>query len=420
MNSTHFTMTAIAALVLAVLPSATPSPPPYPKGVWSGFDFLDHGNVPQDLVDNKGLVGLTAGEDWEIIQTGPDTFDWTTLDKKIAAIKAAGFKYIRLNITASSDNTPQWLLDSLTPEEIIYLRDPGQYHKTYGELIKTALYWAPDFQSARLNLIRKAGERYTNDPAIVAVNAQFANHNSNDWNVQDTIGTIGPCANGNTYTVNQPQQWINAGWTIQKMFDVGKEILDTTAESFPNQAIKLPIGGLADPLVQPFLGPTSGYSSLAKMIVDYVATRPYDTRFYVQRNTVDASWQAATTLDPPNEPGIKSIRYPKKLVWDHARPNGATPGQGGLQMVQSATDGSTTGCRQGGGPTGPCGPTCDPICVLQRSLEVSLTFNPSFIEIWGHDATNRNLYAIIEAATLAMGGQLRGTPEAPINLRIVP
>jgi len=152
----------------------------------------------------------------------------------------------------------------------------------------------------------------------VAVVAQFANHNSNDWNIQDTIGTIGPCHDGNTYTVNQPAQWIAAGWTIQKMFDVGTQILDTTAASFPNQLIKHPIGGLADELVQPFLDPDSGYGSLAKMIVDYVATRPYDNRFYPQRNIVDANWGVASTLDT-DPPSIKSIRYPKKLVWDHRR-----------------------------------------------------------------------------------------------------
>jgi hypothetical protein len=414
--------TTLTVIALTTLANATlPAPIPYPKGVWSGFDVLDFGGkVPQALVDNKGLVGLTASEDWDVLQTGPDTFNWKTLDNKIAAIKAAGFKYIRLSVTASSANTPKWLLDSLTPEEIIYLRDPGETHKTYCDPIKTALYWAPDFHAARLNLIRKTGERYANDPAIVAVNAQFANHNSNDWNIQDTIGTIGPCRDGNSYVVNQPEQWINAGWTIQKMLDVGKEILDTTAEVFPNQAIKLPVGGLADELVKPFLGSQSGYGSLAKMIVDYVATKPYANRFYVQRNTVDANWGVASTLNPPNEPGIQSIRYPKLLVWNHTRPDGPTPGQGGLQMVQSATDGATTNCRQGAGPSGPCGSACPPLCVLQKSLEISVSFNPSFIEIWPHDGMNKDLYSLIESTTLAMDGQLRGTPAAPINLRRVP
>ena len=113
----------------------------------------------------------------------------------------------------------------------------------------------------------------------MAVIAQFANHNTNDWNIQDTIGTIGPCGDGKSYEVNQPLQWTNAGWTIEKMLDVGKEILDATAAAFPNQSIKHPIGGLADDLVVPFLGPDSGYGSLAKLIVDYAATTSYANRY---------------------------------------------------------------------------------------------------------------------------------------------
>jgi hypothetical protein len=398
------------------------APIPYPIGVWAGFDVLDDGGVvPPGLANNKGLVGLAASEDWSEIQTGPDTFDWSYLDKKIAAIKAAGFKYIALGVVASSDKTPQWLLDTIPTENIIYLRDPAENHKTYCEPIKTAVYWDPTFHAARLNLIKKLGERYANDPAIVAVGAQFANHNSNDWNVQDTVGTIGPCHDGKSYDVNQPLQWTNAGWTIQKMLDVGEEILDATAAAFPNQSIKHPIGGLADGLVVPFLGPDSGYGSLAKLIVDYVATTSYANRYFPQRNTVDANWGVASTLDPPNDPSVKSIRYPKKLVWDHTRPDGPTPKQGGLQMVSSATDGSTTACRQGGGPTGPCGPNCDPLCVLQASLEVSLTFYTSFIEIWPDDAMNEDLYPLVESTTVAMGGHLRSDPPAaPTNLRIVP
>ena len=404
MKKSTLTILAVAAIAHVALPA----PIPYPIGVWASFAVLaDGGKLPQELIDNKGLVGLAAQENWDEIQTGPDTFDWTSLDKKIAAIKAGGYKYINLNITASSDSTPQWLLDSLPAAEIIYMRDPGTIHKTYCDEIKTAVYWSPAFHAGRLNLIKKAGERYANDPAIVAVTTQFFNHHSSDWNTLDTIGTIGPCGDGKTYTVNQPQQWIDAGWTIQKVQDVGTQILDAAAAAFPNQSIKLPIGGLADELVQPFLGPDSGYGSLAKIIVEYVATKPYANRFYPQRNTVSSNWGTGPSLDPPDEPTIDGPRYPQKLVWDHSRPDGATPKHGGLQMVGCATDGATTNCRQGGGPTGPCGPACNPVCVLHTSLDVSLTYNTSFIEIWAQDAMNPNLYSIAESTTLAMGGQLR-------------
>jgi len=78
-------------------------------------------------------------------------------------------------------------------------------------------------------------------------------------------------------------------------------------------------------------------------------------------------------------------------------------------MVGAATLGPTTGCRQGGGPNGPCGPTCDPVCVMQASLDVARTYNAAFIEIWAQDDVNPAFYDMIRAATIAMGG----TPRAP-------
>ena len=65
------------------------------------------------------------------------------------------------------------------------------------------------------------GARYTNDPAIVAVNmASFANHNTQDWNIQDTVGNIvcprcpqPPPTLCGTIAVDQPSQWLAAGWT---------------------------------------------------------------------------------------------------------------------------------------------------------------------------------------------------------------
>src|SRR5437667_12737099 len=95
---------------------------------------------------------------------------------------------------------------------------------------------------------------YPSDPAIEAVNtAAYAKHDTNDWNIQHTLGTIAcpncpqppPTLCGNIY-VDQPAQWIAAGWTEQQMLQVGKEMCDAAAEAFPNQNIKLPIGGLSD------------------------------------------------------------------------------------------------------------------------------------------------------------------------------
>ena len=71
------------------------------------------------------------------------------------------------------------------------------------------------------------------------------------------------------------------------------------------------------------------------------------------------------------------------MIRAHAHPNPpwTTPRQAGLQMVASATrldDRLPARWR----PEGPCGPTCDPVCVMQASLDVARTYNTTFIEIW--------------------------------------
>jgi len=348
-------------------------------------------------------------------------YDWSTVDSRIAHAKAAGFNYISLTVVDSSANTPTWLLDSLPADQKIDLLDVASVHTTFCQLIHTALYWNPTFHQARLDLIAAAGAKYTNDPAIVAVNmACFANHDSNDWNIQDTIGTIQcpdcpqppPTLCGNIY-VDQPSQWLAAGWTEPQMLQIGKELCDAAAAAFPNQNIKLPIGGLE--ITYPaFDGGT--YTTMCRGIQDYVygnaslgiPPRDYASRFFMQRNTVAANWQVGTYFDT-YVPGFNADPYIKYMIRAHAHPNPpwTTPGQAGLQMVAAATLGAVTDCRQGGGPDGPCGPTCDPVCVMQTSLDVARTYGAAFIEIWAQDDVNPAFYDMIKAATIAMGGTPR-------------
>src|SRR6266536_4346213 len=177
------------ALALGTNPAQAQSPPPYPIGVWGPFG-AGH-DIPPGLVNNLGIVGILISEDWDIVNPSPGVYDWHTVDSRIAQSKAAGFNYISLTIIDSSADTPQWLLDSLPADQKIALLDIAPIHQTFCQFINTALYWNPTFHQARLDLIAAAGAKYTNDPAIVAVNmAAFANHDSNDWNIQDTIGPL--------------------------------------------------------------------------------------------------------------------------------------------------------------------------------------------------------------------------------------
>jgi len=408
------------AIIFGVHSTQAQTVPPYPVGVWAPYG-IGNNDLDPALVNNLGVVGIIVAENWDIVNPAPGVYDWSSVDSRIAQSKAAGFNYISLTIIDSSADTPQWLLDSLPADQKIALLDIAPIHQTFCQFINTALYWNPTFHQARLDLIAAAGAKYTNDPAIVAVNmAAFANHDSNDWNIQDTIGPLvcptcpqPPPTQCGTITLNQPLQWLAVGWSEPTMIELGKELCDAAAAAFPNQNIKLPIGGL-DITYPAFDGGT--YTTMCRGIQDYVygnaslgiPPRDYASRFFMQRNTVAANWQVGTYFDT-YVPGFNADPYIKYMIRAHAHPNPpwTTPGQAGLQMVAAATLGDVTDCRQGGGPDGPCGPTCDPTCVMQTSLDVARTYGTAFIEIWAQDDANPAFYDMIRAATIAMGGTPR-------------
>ena len=204
--------------------------PPYPIGVWA-HSGVGH-DIDPGLVANMGIVGIGVSDDWAEVETssGRCTTGPCSMPE-IAVAKSAGFQYLSIAVTDSSSQTPQWLLDSLPPDQKIALLDPASLHDSFCTPIETlALPWNATFHQARLDLIAALGARYTNDPAIVAVNmAAFANHNSQDWNILDTIGTVHCpscpvpppelCGNVN---LDQPSQWLAAGWTEAQMLQIGE------------------------------------------------------------------------------------------------------------------------------------------------------------------------------------------------------
>src|SRR5207248_634876 len=219
-------------MALGTNPAQAQSPPPYPVGVWAPYG-VGH-DIDPALVNNLGIVGIIIGDDWDIVNPAPGVYDWSSVDSKIAQAKAAGFNYISLSIIDSSADTPTWLLDSLPADQKIDLLDIAPIHQTFCQMIHTALYWNPTFHQAKLDLIAAAGAKYTNDPAIVAANmAAFANHDSNDWNIQDTIGPLvcptcpqPPPPQYGTITLDQPSQWLAVGWSEPTMIKLGKELCD--------------------------------------------------------------------------------------------------------------------------------------------------------------------------------------------------
>src|SRR5439155_26738357 len=81
------------------------SVPAYPKGVWAAGGVDD--NLPPELANNLGIVGVGISEDWNVVNPAPGVYDWTPLDSRIAGSKAAGVQYISILVTYGYSKTHQ-------------------------------------------------------------------------------------------------------------------------------------------------------------------------------------------------------------------------------------------------------------------------------------------------------------------------
>ena len=234
--------------------------------------------------------------------------------------------------------------------------------------------------------IEKLGERYSGNPSVVAVTVSFVNAMTNDWFIPHFIGRI-----GNT-EVNQVEDWLKIGYTHEKMLRVGVETIETWAESFPNQVLKLPLGVTREDL-------DGSKTRLAEEIISY-GYENYPDRFYVQVNAL------CPNLPSPDEL-VDIIEgeplYLLKLLVEH------TPNIG-LQLLAAASNWYKDDCRLNNREY-----PCYPRIVLLESIEKALTYDPSYIEYWMEDGGNKRLESIIEYATSAMRDHLAVYIEKPMG-----
>ena len=262
---------------------------------------------------------------WSLIEQFQGTFIWTTLDEAINnAIKDG--KKIVLNLMAGGANTPAWVM-SLPGTQLFSFIDTNPYRDTYCQEITMPVFWDPIFLGKKKNFITVAGKRYAGNNSIVGVMVSFCNPILGDWNVPHAVGyTCGQ-------NLNQVQDWLDVGYTTEKMFNAGQETIDAWATAFPKKILKLPIG----PTHRDLDGDST---NLTESIANYAYSK-YPYRFFVQINALNARTYYSSDPDVVNaSPGTNAFLY--KILFDHSP-------QIGLQMLDAATNGDQDGCRLNGG-----------------------------------------------------------------------
>jgi hypothetical protein len=324
---------------------------------------------------DAGIVGIDLYVNWQSIQTGPNTYDWTHLDSTIQEAQAHGLK-VSLMLSDGPTHVPLFILRNPAVEKI-WLRDTNPYHSTYGQIVGGPVFWDPTYLAARIAFIQALGARYSGNTGVVGVTCGAANWYCDDWTVPAYVGQL--TVGSTTYNLNQVAQWQKHGYTTAKMEAVIQEVMDATAAAFPHQALKFEAGVTVAALD----GTTT---ALATQALNY-GYSTYGGRFYAQVNFLSAVTPLAT--DPTLGQHQDSMNYLYYLLEQH-------PGQVGFQVLGSATDGPTNNYRDNGGVAAPV------TTVMQNAISAGLSYKPMFIEFWQNDASNAAFAGMIQQATQTM------------------
>jgi beta-galactosidase GanA len=305
-----------------------------PQGV---FSITVGGKEPQEeVLANPNVDGVTLRYDWASLEPIEGVFDFSYLDTNVASVAAAG-KKVLLRISTQTGK-PKWVTSAVKNAGGLFFRFVSD-----GTNVSIPVFWDPTFLRKKTAMIAALGNHFGNNPAVAIVAASFANATSEDWNVPHTPDLV--------------QQWLNLGYTSEKLIGAGQTILDATMMAFPNQYVTLAIGGNGSGSSS--LDPTSDY--VARAVVEDIRS-VWPNRLITQKNDL------STFI--PDYPGEDTLY---SMITDFA------PNVAGQMLYQCIND--PTYKVNNGFPI-------DPALALALSIINGVAYNEKYIEIYQVDVVN--------------------------------
>lgn len=337
-------------IALGVCSIAAVSAVELPRGVYS---LSTTGKTANDAVlTNPDVAGVSIRYNWSDLEPSEGAFNWSFLDAEVARVAAAG-KQVLLRINTQGGK-PAWVTTAVQNKG-------GKFFTFDDNGVTTAIpvFWNGTYLKKKKNMIAAVGAHFTNNPAIVAVTASFANATSEDWNVPHTAVDV----------VN----WFAVGYTTDKLLNAGKQIIDATMVAFPNQYVLLAIAGNGHVGATGNLDPTA----------DYVAENAIATARTTWPGRLSAQINSLSTFNPV-APGDDGSIW--NLLWNSRSDVGA-------QMLYWCFEEPTY--RVNGGVPG------DDAAILTKCVDAAASYELKYVEIYQKDVIN--LPSVISYAKTKLG-----------------
>lgn len=342
------TATAVPTATFTPTPSATVTPTANPElsvpvGV-SAMLSKRATTIPSIILSNTHIKYLCIGADWFVVEPTEGRFDFSTMDNIVSQVPS-GFK-IKVGIAMSGlrqsqgDSVPDWAMDKIPTNEMIFYWDDNPYHSTYCPAPHTgcspvgiAVAWSPTWISLKKSVIAALGAHYANNPKVQIVEAAVFTGSNNDWSVPSGNVVDGVPPTGSTVTTRMR----SAGYTHATMVSAGVEVLSAYIEAFPNQSVIWPTGPVGG-------GLESNPISVARDVRDAVRTKYGASHLMVANYGISNKMPAV----PPPTTGDLQVLY-------ESQPN--TGGQALWNVF-----GDTTYRMNGGVPA-------DPVVIMKATVD---------------------------------------------------
>src|SRR5262245_444509 len=338
-----------------------------PRGV---FCLLPSGRAGNSTVfNNPDVDGISIRQSWEQMNPADGIYDWTYLDSQIGRATTAG-KMISLRIgtgsggaTDSGGSVPDWVMALVTKTFQFIDTNSGGITRTI------PAFWDTAFKRKKNKMIAALGARYGSNQSIKIVFVGFANAQSTDWSVPDSVIVDGLGASGSS----ERSRWLALGYIAEKVINAGcpasgtTGVIDAAALAFPEATIVYSVGRTSSAPDAPSMnGLDSTNDYVAQTVLDKAMAK-YGNRIAIQKDSLSKK-----TAD--NQP---YSAQPADNQWTIIYNN---PTCAGAQMLWNCF--GDAAYRMNGGVAD------DPATILTAAVNAGVEYNTQYQEIYQTDVIN--------------------------------
>ena len=276
---------ALLALILCCGAAAHAGPP-------HGLFVYETGasNFPAELAQDTSLKGVSFTSDWSDVEPQQHVYDWTQLDKNVAAAAAAGLQ-VALRVTPGVFS-PNWVY-AIGAKKLYFRWYLSGNQISLCSLVSMPVPWDPIYLSAWTTFVRAFAAHYADNPAVSMIHLEGITSATNETLLIYTAGTHsvggGVCGAAPVLPVTA---WQAAGYTPDKVTGAWSTILAAYVAGFPNQQLTQEVGNWGFPPIDntgAIVGGSSGDMTEGPALMQ-VAADTVGAHFGLQNDGLSVHW----------------------------------------------------------------------------------------------------------------------------------